>query len=244
MVVRAVRQHEHLRQVDLAIRAGVSQRWVSQVELGRLEHVSLPVLERICTALAIDVRLDVRWRGGELDRLIDHDHAAIIEAVVRRLVREGWKIRLEHGFNHYGERGSVDILAWHAASRTLLIIEVKTRLADLQALLSALARKLRIVPDTVRRDGWVPEQTAYLLVVLGTTVNRRVVAAHRSIFDESFPDRGPRVAAWLGAPSGMLRGLLMMSPRTVSAGSSRGVRRRRIRRPATAAARPGATTRR
>lgn len=231
MVVRAVRQHQHLRQADLAIRAGVSQRWVSQVELGRLHNVSLPVLERICTAIGIDIRLELRWRGGELDRLIDHDHAAIIEAEVRRLIRDGWEIRLEYGFNHYGERGSVDILAWHAGTRSLLIIEVKTRLADLQALLSSLARKLRIVPDFVRRDGWVPERTAYLLVVLGTSVNRRVIAAHRAMFEESFPHRGPQVAAWLGAPSGMLRGLQMISPRTVAAGSRRGVRRRRIRRP-------------
>ncbi len=58
-------------------------------------------------------------------------------------------IRPEYEFNHYGDRGSVDLLAWHPTERVLLIIEVKSALTDLQATLMSYARKLRIVPDLV-----------------------------------------------------------------------------------------------
>src|SRR5688500_16857011 len=95
MIVRSVRLHSELRQEDLAGRADVSQRWVSELELGRIEHLSLDAIERICGALDIDVRLEFLWHGGNLDRLVDRDHAAIIEYVVGRLRVHGWQVRLE-----------------------------------------------------------------------------------------------------------------------------------------------------
>ena len=59
---------------------------------------------------------------------------------------------VEYTFNHYGERGSVDVVAYHAGHRALLIVEVKTRLTDLQAFLASFGRKLRVVPALVRDD--------------------------------------------------------------------------------------------
>jgi transcriptional regulator with XRE-family HTH domain len=226
--VRAVRLHEGLRQQDLADRAGLSQRWIAELELGRVEHLSLNAIERICDSLDISVRLDFRWRSGDLDRLVDREHAAIVEHVVRRLRRTGWEVRLEYGFNHYGDRGSVDILAWHAGERVLLIIEVKSRLTDLQDTLASLARKVRIVPNLVSREGWRPARTAHLLVVLGTTANRRVVAQHPYVFDTTFPERARQVLGWLRRPLGALRGLWFVSPTTVGAPARR--RRARQRR--------------
>ena len=225
--MRAVRQHAGFRQQDVADRAGVSQRWVSELELGRLDRVSLRVVEEVCRALDIAVRLDVRWRGGELDRLLDRDHAAIVERVVDVLRRHGWQVRLEYGFNHYGDRGSVDVLAWHAATRTLLIIEVKTRLTDLQELLASLARKLRIVPGLVAAEGWDARRSVHMLVVLGTSTNRRVVEQHQETFDVSFPDRTRRVHEWLASPTTPFRGLWFIAP-SVVARRGRGTRRCRV----------------
>ena len=37
----------------------------------------------------------------------------------------GWQTRSEVSYSVYGERGSIDVLAWHAPSRTLLVVEVK-----------------------------------------------------------------------------------------------------------------------
>ncbi len=62
---------------------------------------------------------------------------------------------MEFGFNHYGDRGSVDVLAWHSATRTLLIVEVKSILTDLQATFTSFAPRCAIVPMLARRDlGW------------------------------------------------------------------------------------------
>lgn len=232
--MRSVRLHLGLRQRDVADRAGVSQRWVSEIELGRVERVAVTTLERVCAVLDIAVRFDLWWRSGNVDRLLDRDHASIVEYVVGRLTALGWEIRLEHGFNSYGDRGSVDILAWHEPTRTLLVIEVKSRLIDLQDLLSALAKKVRVVAATLpdADAAWEPRRTAYLLVALATSANRAVVARHRHIFETTFPQRAADVVAWLRRPTELpLHGLWFVDPRTVGAWAGAGGQHRvRVRR--------------
>ncbi|MBI2782085.1 MAG: hypothetical protein HYX55_09865 [Chloroflexi bacterium] len=49
----------------------------------------------------------------------------------------GWEVVLEATFFIRGERGSIDVLAWHAASRVVLVIEVKSVVPDIQAMLAA-----------------------------------------------------------------------------------------------------------
>jgi hypothetical protein len=79
------------------------------------------------------VRIDLvaRWRGGDLDRLVNARHAALHEAVGRTLSEvAGREYAPEVSFSVYGERGIIDILAWHGASRALLVIELKTEIVD------------------------------------------------------------------------------------------------------------------
>ena len=103
--------------------AGVSQAAVARVERGDLRGIAFGTLERVTAALGITVRLDGRWHGGDGDRLIDREHAAVVEAVVAELRRMGWDVLLEFTFNHFGERGSVDVVGWHARSGALVIVE-------------------------------------------------------------------------------------------------------------------------
>ena len=56
-------------------------------------------------------------------------HAALAEAVVADLVARGWAVRPEVTFSSWGERGSIDLLAYHPALR-LLVIDLKTELVD------------------------------------------------------------------------------------------------------------------
>jgi transcriptional regulator with XRE-family HTH domain len=135
-VVRSLRRRQGLRQSDVAALAQVSQPVVSRIERGRLEEVTLATLRRVGRVLELALPLDPRWRGGELPRLRDREHAAIVERCVRILRDLGWEVLVEFSFNSYGERGSVDIVAWHPAARALLLVEVKSRLLDLQALAS------------------------------------------------------------------------------------------------------------
>jgi len=183
--------------------AGVSQSAVTRAERGDLTVITLNTAERVAAALDITLRLDSRWHGGDGDRLIDREHASVVEVVVSELRAVGWEALLEYTFNHYGERGSVDVIGWHAPSGTLLIVEVKSRLTDLQDLLASLGRKGRIVPDLLGRErGWKSASVGRMVVMPGWTANRSIVDRHRAIFDASFPGRAADVHRWLRDPSG------------------------------------------
>jgi transcriptional regulator with XRE-family HTH domain len=213
-IIRAVRVERRLRQVDVGRLAGVDQKVVSTLELGRISNVSVRRLRRVCEVLGIFVRLDLRWQGGTADRLIDRGHAAIVEIALAELRLRGWEPIPEYTFNHFGERGSVDILAWHSASGTLLLIEVKTALTDLQALLMSMSRKIRVVPALVQEErGWQRAALGRLLVVAGTRANRTIVERHSSMFEATFPARTIEVGRWLRRPAGDLAGIWFVAPR-------------------------------
>jgi transcriptional regulator with XRE-family HTH domain len=131
-LVRVLRQRARLRQRDLAARAGVSPTYIARLEQGDAGSMRLATLRDVGAELGVRVELDARWRGGDEDRLLDAGHASLVDAVVGRLRRLGWDVVAEYSFNRYGDRGAVDVLAWHAARRALLIVEVKTKLLDLQ----------------------------------------------------------------------------------------------------------------
>jgi transcriptional regulator with XRE-family HTH domain len=224
-ILRAVRRRRGWRQSDVASKAGVSQTWVSLIERGHLGPASLDRLRRVSRPLDISLALDARWRGADLARLLDHDHALLVESTARLLRATGWTVLIEYTFNHFGERGSADLVAWRPLSSTLLVVEVKTRIVDVQELLGQLGRKSRVVPIVLARDqGWKPHHLAAVLVATDTTRNRRVVADHRTTFDSALPARSRVVRAWLRSPDRPLKGLLFVRP---SSGSNVGSARPR-----------------
>lgn len=205
---RAVRRHQRLRQVDVAARAGTSQRTVSEIELGRLEHVGLDVVRAVGAVLDIRVGLDVWWRSGRIDRLLDRDHAQLVEWMVRQLRDRGWEVRVEYTFSEFGERGSADILAWHASRRALAIVEVKSRIDDIQETVATFGRKVRLLPRIVERDlGWQPIAVGRILVIADTTTTRRLIEHHRATFEVVWPGRSAGVDAWVRDPMGDLGGI-------------------------------------
>jgi transcriptional regulator with XRE-family HTH domain len=223
-VLRAVRLHKGLRQIDVALAAGVSQSVVSRAELAKLHRVSVREIDQIAQVLDVSIFIDAKWNGGNVDRLIDRSHASIVEFVVRKLRELGWELIVEYGFNHFGDRGSVDVLAWHPQTRTLLIIEVKSVLTDLQATFTSLATKVRVVPMLARRDfGWEIAAVGRLLVMPGSAANRSVVANHAATFEALFPERMPSLRSWLRRPDGPVAGLWFLS--TSPGGTATNVRR-------------------
>ena len=60
----------------------------------------------------------------------------------------------ETSFNHYGDRGRIDVMAFHSPLRILLVIEIKTRIQDVQDTLGRLDIKKRIAPILARDRGW------------------------------------------------------------------------------------------
>jgi hypothetical protein len=162
------------------------------------------------------VRLDAWWRGGDADRLLDAAHAAIVNNVVSILRAAGWKIIVEYTFSEGRDRGSVDILAWHAATRSLLLIEVKSRLMDLQELFATFARKRRVVPRLVAAElGWVPTAIGSIIVVPGSRQSRSIVRAHAAMFDVNYPARTADVTRWIRRPQNHLAGVWFVPPDVV-----------------------------
>src|SRR4051795_13346819 len=129
--VRQVRIRRDLRQLDLARLAGISRATVSRIERGHLGSLSVDTVRRVAGALDIRVDLIARWRSGDLDRLLNSRHSRFHELVARRFASlPGWTARPEVSFAHYADRGVIDILAFHAASAMVLVIELKTDIAD------------------------------------------------------------------------------------------------------------------
>jgi hypothetical protein len=181
---------------------------------------------------ALGGRLSVRilYQGEGLDRLRDRAHARVVEAVVGDLVANGWLVATEVSFNVFGERGVIDILAFHPPTGSLLVVEVKTVVPDVGGMLATLDRKVRLAPDIARERGWAVQSVSRLLVMRDTATARRRVAEHASTFAAAFPTRTVGVRRWLRNPAGRLYGLRFLS----DAGPTRGRAR------AAPAARPGA----
>lgn len=211
-LIMLARQRRQWRQTDLASAAGVSRSLVALAEAGALERLTLRSLRRIAASLEIRLPFTPFWNGGEADRLRDRDHARLVETVTSVLRGYGWELIVEYTFSHYGERGSVDLVAWHPKARALLVIEAKTRIYDVQQLIAGVDRKARVAGQLLPIErGWMPRTVARLVVMPELTANRALVAAHGALFHAALPARSREVRKWLREPAGGLRGVWFIS---------------------------------
>lgn len=214
-----------MTQVVLSARAAVNRRAVAKLEHGGARALSLATLESIAHALGGRLDVRIQWNGPELDRLLDEDHARVASSVKRRLERWGWLVRVEVSFNRYGERGRIDLLAYHRALHILLVIEVKSELVDVQGLLGSLDQKTRLGPFVAERFGWRPKHVVPAIVFLEHSATRKRLAMVETLFDR-FTLRGRSALTWLRQPvSPMPSGLLWMT----AAGERRDAPRERVR---------------
>ena len=174
-VLRALRHERNWTQANLAARAGCSATTVSRVERGNLRACSLATLHRLFACMDAALYLSVRWRGGELDRLLDADHALLGErwSVLRG---DRWQARAEVTYSEYGERGSIDELAYDPATGTLLVTELKTGIYEANRTVAKLDEKARLAVTIARRLGWEVKTVIPCLVIADTRTNRRRVA--------------------------------------------------------------------
>lgn len=210
-MVRDVRRARKLSQAELAVRAGVGRETVSRLERGLVDGLSIGALRAVSRALAMPSIAPLGWRSPEVDRLRDRDHAGLVEGLARLLLASGWTFDPEYTFNYFGERGSVDALACHPERRALLIGEVKTRIWDLQDMLSTLDRKRRVVPALVGRErGWRAQSLGVVLFMPERSTHRHLIERYAATFDSALPDRQVRVRRWLADPAGSLRGIYFL----------------------------------
>lgn len=234
-VVRAVRYRKGWRQSDVASKSGHHRSALVALEAGGIGELRVATLRDVAAALGLRLVIGFDERDISLARLLDSDHAFLENAWKQRLERWGWEVRAEVGFNHFGDRGRIDLLAWHPGSRLLAAIEVKTVLASVEALLGGVDTKLRVVPRVARAHGWQPIAVLPVLVLADTTTNRRRLAEHAALF-ASFGVRGRAAIALLRSPvvagrgSRRLPGLLCLTKAPpVVHGDRRRAGRQRIR---------------
>jgi len=163
-------------------------------------------------ALGVSLRLVAVWRGGDLDRLINAKHSALHESVAAAALGwKGWVIAPEVSFSVFGERGIIDLLAWHAGTRTLLVIELKTEIVDINDLMGKVDQKRRLAPEVAKERGWFAKSVAVWVIVAESTTNRRRVARHRTVLRAAFPHGGREVDGWLTQPEAELAALTFWS---------------------------------
>jgi transcriptional regulator with XRE-family HTH domain len=230
-IARALRHRLGWRQADVARRAAVSQARVSTLERGQIDNLSVQMLRRILRVLDADLVLLVRWRGGELDRLLDEGHAALVGRIAALLEEWGWDTRLEVSFSIFGDRGSIDALAWHAPTATLLVVEIKTEITSVEETLRRHDVKCRLGGGlAAERFGWRARTIARLLVLPDTMTARRRVARHESVFSRAYPIRSDHLRRWLRTPESAAAGLLFAPGSRETTGIGNSLARKRVRR--------------
>jgi transcriptional regulator with XRE-family HTH domain len=233
--LRALRHRRRLTQQALARITDVSRATIARMERGGADRVTIATLVKISSALGASVSVRILWHGEGLDRLLDAAHADLTDAAVRLLRDAGWEIATEVTFNEYGERGSIDILAFHPASRSLVVIEIKSVVPDLGGMLATLDRKVRVAAKVARERGWHANTVSRILVLPEDRTARRRVEQHASTFATALPSRTVAVRRWLRKPVEGLAGLLFLSD-VHHAGT-----RHRVRRARTSVVRGGGT---
>lgn len=228
--ILVLRQRRGWRQEDLSARAGVSQSAISDMERGRADRYTLATIRRVLRALDARAALDANWAGrGDLDRLLDADHARVMQAWANRHRQAGWDVWNEASFSIYGERGSIDQLAFHPLTGVLEVAEGKTGIWDVQDTLGRLDTKVRLAPRIAAERGWRIRRVVGALVLLdGRTVRRRV-AEYQQLFAR-YETRGRAAHAFVRDPRRPAEGLLVFIslPRT-NQGWLRRAGQRRVR---------------
>jgi transcriptional regulator with XRE-family HTH domain len=210
-LVRALRQRRGWRKLDLARHAGVGMGTVANVELGRIGRMQISTLRTVLAPFGLSYESYVRGLGADEDRVLDEHHATLMGISASWLATCSWEVRPEVSYSEFGERGSVDLLAWHASSASLLVIEVKTELASVEATLRKLDEKVRLAPAICARLGWRPTSVSRLVVLPDDRTQRRRVLAYASVLDRAYPARTREVRAWCRRPTGQIAGLMFLA---------------------------------
>jgi transcriptional regulator with XRE-family HTH domain len=231
--LRLLRQRRGWTQAELGRAAGLSQSAVSLAERGHLDALAVRAVRRMFAALDARCDLQVSWRGGALDRLLDEAHASLVIRRATMLRDAGWTVAIEATYSVYGERGSIDVFAARSAEQAVTVEEVKTDLTSLEQLGRKTDEKVRLVRTHICRErfGFDPDAVARTLVLPDTATARRQVKRLAPALDAMFPARTREIQRWMRRPSGDISGVLFVAD--TNRGGVRGDRRGqdRVRRP-------------
>jgi transcriptional regulator with XRE-family HTH domain len=206
--IRVLRQRRGWRQQDLGSRCGLSRSAISDIERGRMDRYTIASVRAVLRALDAEGELTVRWGApGDLDSLLDRDHALLVRTWAEAHRRHGWEVWPEASYSVYGERGRIDLLAFHPATGILEVAEMKTGIWDLQETLGRLDSKVRLARGVAAERGWDVRGVVGALVISDGRTARRRIAEHAVLFGR-YATRGQAARAFVRQPRGDVRGLL------------------------------------
>ena len=140
-VIREVRIRQDLAAATTLRRRLASARpWSRRIELGDSSNVSLARLRAVGDHWTSRSRSTL-VATGELDRLVDRGHAALVEHVVAAL-RATAGSRASRSLQQFRERGSADIVAWHRSELVAADRRGQDAHRDVQATASTFERKV------------------------------------------------------------------------------------------------------
>lgn len=210
-ISRALRRHQGLKQSDL-VGQGRSRYLPRLLEAGRATDLRLGDIRAHFAKLGATVRVTAWWNGASLDRLLDERHAGVVNGAIQFVQSHAWIAHPEVTFAEWGERGSIDVLAAHEATRSIFIGEAKSEWGSLEETLRRLDVKVRLAPIVAeKRFGWTPDSVGVALIFPEDPTARRVARRYAAILDSAFPARNREIRRWLRRPSGPLRGLWFLS---------------------------------
>ena len=209
---RKLRRQAGRTQQQIATATGIPLRDIHRLEAGEAAAIALGRIRSLFAELDARARVAVWWRGAALDRLLDEEHAAIVELGAVRIARYGWETPAEVTFSEFGERGSIDIFAHRRDALAVAVCEVKSVFGSLEDLNRSVDIKARLAPKIcMDRFGWKPRCVARLLIVPNFSSTRRTVAAHAKTMDQLYPARAWEIRRWLRRPDTSLGGIWFLS---------------------------------
>ena len=215
-IVRTGRERLGLTKTDLQVRTGISRQMIHAIESAQA-NPTLNVMAALLDGLAID--LELLDRGPiALETSSSHDtaHAMCSAYVQRRLESAGWEVAREVRIEEGRYIGWIDLLAFHAATGTLLVIEIKTRVDDVGAIERSLDWHARGARQAAAKLGWRPRTVSGWLLALATDEVEDALRRNRTLWAAATPVRAREMAEGVRTPQRLPdgRGLALIDPRS------------------------------
>ena len=183
IAIRDARRALGLRQVDVAVRAGITQPHVSRIERGLVPYAALATLAAVAAAVNVQLAAFIEARpAADLPRDVEHlrgQRLVITQGKGGAWVGQPEAIVTEDG----AAPRSIDVLLARPDRRECAVVEIWTLLPDVGAAIRGLDGKVAAIVRRLGED-WL---VAPLLVVRATRRNRELVREFAPLFAARYP---------------------------------------------------------
>jgi transcriptional regulator with XRE-family HTH domain len=179
--------------VDVAERAGLSQPFISHLELGRGTDMSIETWAIVAAVLGEQLAAFLERAPGA-DPPRDIEHLRRQQLVIQRASRGGWTAQPELTIDEGVVKSrAIDVVLTRPLRREAVAVEVWDLLTDVGAAMRSLDGKVATLGRRLANSQWAVRG---LWMVRGTHRNHALVAEFRSVFAARFPASS---AEWLKA---------------------------------------------